>query len=233
MGKVQISVLAVTAILAAGSAHARPRDEVMIGAYRCAGLASTRQWLDCYYGAAAPQRDLLRLTTAPKSQIDLANAPPAGGVPQDQPVRDQVMTGAGHCMSLEDERRWLDCYYAAALPARTVLGLSTGNNVAAAQAEPPRKYPAQHRKPPLIASLLGARNTFVEAPMTSYSFDRQKRFTVTLANGQSWQQTGSDRIAYWSKPASRYVVTITGGAFGSYNLAIKGESGIFKVQPLH
>jgi hypothetical protein len=231
MGKVQLSMLALMATLVAGGAQARPRDQVMIGAYRCAIVASTKVWLDCYYGAAAPQRDLLNLISVPKPQIDLAKSPPAGGAPQDQPVRDQVMTGAGHCMSLDDERRWLNCYYDAALPARTILGLSTGKTVAAAQIEAPQKYPPQHRKPPLLASLLGAKNTFIEAPMTSYNFDRQKRFTVTLANGQSWQQTGSER-AYWSKPASHYVVTITGGAFGSYNLAIKGESGVFKVQPL-
>jgi hypothetical protein len=67
--------------------------------------------------------------------------------------------------------------------------------------------------------------------MTSYSFDRYGKFSVTLENGQVWRQlSGDDVRARWSKPASRYVVRISGGAFGSYNLEVRNNPGLFKVR---
>jgi len=111
-------------LLAGGAAEARPRDEVMAGAYRCAAIASTRVWLDCYYGAAQPQRAQLGLVAAPAAQTQLSLSPPAGGEPQDLTARDSVMEAAGRCAGVGDERQWLDCYYAAAGPVRAALGLS-------------------------------------------------------------------------------------------------------------
>ena len=40
----------------AAPAQARPRDEALSGAFRCAVIADSHQWLDCYYGAAQPVR---------------------------------------------------------------------------------------------------------------------------------------------------------------------------------
>jgi len=111
-------------LLLAVPAMARPRDEVMINLYRCAAQASTRVWLDCYYGAAQPQRAALGLTPAPPAQVALAANPPAPGVPQDLAVRDAVIVAASRCGSVAAERPWLDCYYAAANPARSLLGLA-------------------------------------------------------------------------------------------------------------
>lgn len=37
--------------------------------------------------------------------------------------RDDVMTELYHCNGLDSDRRWLDCYYGAAQPARAGLGL--------------------------------------------------------------------------------------------------------------
>jgi len=68
-------------LLCGGVAQARPRDEVMINVYRCAGQPSTRTWLDCYYGAAQAQRAALGLSAAPPSQVALVMAPPAPGTP--------------------------------------------------------------------------------------------------------------------------------------------------------
>ncbi|MBA2588675.1 MAG: hypothetical protein H0U98_08630, partial [Alphaproteobacteria bacterium] len=49
----------VSAVLAAAHAQARPRDESLSGAFRCAVISDSRQWLDCYYGAAQPVRAAL------------------------------------------------------------------------------------------------------------------------------------------------------------------------------
>ncbi len=40
-------------------AAARPRDDAMSAAFRCAVIGEARQWLDCYYGAAQPVRAAL------------------------------------------------------------------------------------------------------------------------------------------------------------------------------
>jgi hypothetical protein len=201
----------------------------MAGAYRCAAIASTRVWLDCYYGAAQPQRAQLGLVAAPAAQTQLSLSPPAGGGQQDVAARDSVMGAAGRCAGVGDERQWLDCYYAAAVPVRAVLGLSIPTPPSSPK--PDQIAPAQPRhRAGVVASLLGAKDIFIESRMTSYQFDGQRRFTVTLANGQSWAQLEDGRVAQWSKPASDYLVNITGGAFGSFNLAIKSHAGVFKVR---
>src|SRR3569833_1119609 len=99
-------------------AAARPRDDVMSGAYRCAAIGDSRQWLDCYYGAAQPARAALGMPPAPPAQVALVSRPPAGAVPHgEEIVRDRVMASASAC-ALAGDRPWLDCYYAAAQPMR-------------------------------------------------------------------------------------------------------------------
>jgi len=66
--------------------------------------------------------------------------------------------------------------------------------------------------------------------MASYSFNGYGIFTVTLANGQVWKQVSGDTsFAHWTKPASAYTVRLSHGFLGSYNLAVAGASGVFKV----
>ena len=227
--------LLVCPVLTATTAAARPRDDVMAGAYRCAGIASTRVWLDCYYGAAQPQRAELGLASAPPTQVQLSRSAPLGGAGQDLNVRDQVMASAARCAAESDGRQWLNCYYAAAVPVRALLGLSVpvGTVIQAPPAEPvpvPRQQAVGHRRPSTLETLLGAKDVFIESRMVSYSFDLHDNFIVTLDNGQVWRQADSDSIAHWRKHASAYLVDITGGAFGSYNLSIKGITGKFKVR---
>lgn len=215
---------AVLAVLAL-PAVARPRDDVMAGAFRCAAIGDQRTWLDCYYGAAQPVRGALAMTPAPAAQARLAAAPPAGNaVPADLQLRDQVMAGAFRCSGYGDERQWLNCYYGAAAPVRAQLGLAP-----AGQAAPPPPVPASfgmpRKAPPAIAE-----SDRVVARMASYSFDKLGWFTVTLDNGQVWTQVHGDTdYAHWKKPAAGYQVRITHGFLGSYNFQVKGEPGMFKV----
>ena len=144
------------------------------------------------------------------------------------------MASAGRCGALADEHQWLNCYYAAAVPARVLLGLTVP--VAAPQvaaqiaSQPPPPSPPPHR-PGVLAELFGVSDTNIASHMVSYSFDHYGNFTVTLANGQVWRQLdGDSSSAHWHKPASRYEVNITGGAFGSHNFTVKGSPGKFKVK---
>jgi hypothetical protein len=144
------------------------------------------------------------------------------------------MASAGRCGSLANDHQWLNCYYAAAGPIRAVLGLSAPVVAPqpAAQTEsiaPLPNPPPQRRSE--FAELLGVPNISIASRMASYSFDRNGNFTVTLANGQVWRQLqGDSSIARWRKPASNYLVNITGGVFGSYNFMVKGSPGKFKVR---
>lgn len=215
------AVLAVLSLPAA----ARPRDEVMAGAFRCAATGDQRTWLDCYYGAAQPVRAALAMTPAPAAQARLAAAPPAGNAaPADLRLRDQVMAGAFRCGGFTDERQWLNCYYGAAAPVRAQLGLAP-----TAQVAPPLPAPPAfglERKAPVITANAG----HIGARMASYSFDKLGWFTASLDNGQVWAQVHGDTdYAHWKKPAASYQVRVSRGFLNSFNFQVKGEPGMFKV----
>ena len=235
----RIAVLGASLLLLfCGSALARPRDNVMINAYRCSAHVSTRVWLDCYYGAAQPQRAALGLSPAPAAQVKLTEEAPPPGVPQDIAARDQVMAGAGRCTGVGEDRPWLDCYYAAANPVRGLLGLPLSPGAAppagpiAVSARVPTPGVTKSN-PGWFGEILGMPDVKVTSRMDSYRFYRDQHFTVTLANGQVWEQTDGDtQKAHWNKQPRFYTVVITGGAFGSYNLNVKDSAGRYKVKRL-
>lgn len=205
-------------------AQARPRDEAMAGAYRCAAISESRRWLDCYYGAAQPVRAVLGLAPAPPAQTNLVQSPVAGSEPPpgDAGVRYAVMHAAAGCGNLAEDRGWLDCYYAAAQPMRATLHLAPAPQ---ARTAPPRDT----GMPALSASSVDAGP--VVSQMQDYSFDKYGFFTVTLSNGQVWRQIDGDTdYAHWTKPASRYQVRITTGFMKSHNFQVKGLPGLYKVQ---
>lgn len=231
--------LALVALAATG-AEARPRDDVMSRAFRCAAIGNTHQWLDCYYGAAQPARAALGLPPAPDAQQRLVQSPP-GGTPADVAARDQVIAGAFRCNAMGDDRGWLNCYYGAAQPVRAVLGLAPAPQAAGMAAMAPRPAP-----PPMQAPAAGqfglpaqhqaprqGNDDHVVSRMTSYKFDRYDILTVTLENGQVWHQLDGDtNYARLKKPASSYVVEITRGFFGSYNMTVRGISGMYRMKRL-
>jgi hypothetical protein len=208
-------------------AMARPRDDAMSGAFRCAAIGDLRSWLDCFYGAAQPVRAALAMPPAPKTQVELVAKPPTGSVPPDDvALRDAAMSEAFHCNSAADERQWLACYYNAVGGVRAKLGLASAS-------PPPRPVaaaPAFGLAPrPRIAIPDSAGH--IAARMQSYSFDGDGMFTVTLDNGQVWRQiTGDTDYAHWKKPAGAYQVRISHGALGSYNLQVRNSPGVFKVR---
>ena len=237
----RIAVLGASLLLLfCGSALARPRDNVMINAYRCSAHVSTRVWLDCYYGAAQPQRAALGLSPAPAAQVKLTEEAPPPGVPQDIAARDQVMAGAGRCAGMGEDRPWLDCYYAAANPVRGLLGLPLSPGAAPPPPAGPIAVSARAPTPGVTKSnpgwfgeILGMPDVKITSRMDSYRFYRDQHFTVTLANGQVWEQTDGDTAkAHWNKQPRFYTVVITGGAFGSYNLNVKDQAGRYKVKRL-
>ncbi|HEY2010295.1 MAG TPA: hypothetical protein VGH23_15000 [Rhizomicrobium sp.] len=215
-----VSLAGLLLAVMVSSAAARPRDDVMGGAYRCAGIANSRQWLDCYYGVAQPVRAELGLPPAPQPQMTLAAQPPVGGTPQDLELRDAVLAEASRCYTLGGDRDWLNCYYAAAQPLRASLGLSPG----------PTPPPAGNNfgLPPKPAV---NEPTRTRSMMAEYKFDGFGKFTVRLADGQVWRQLDGDAtLAHWDKPAGSYTVDVKRGAFGSFNLSVEHVGGVYKVR---
>lgn len=219
-----IAVMGASALPAA----ARPRDEAMSGAFRCAAIGDLRAWLDCFYGAAQPVRAALAMPPAPQAQLALVAKPPTGAVPPDDvALRDAAMGEAFRCNGAADERQWLSCYYGAAAGVRAKLGLASASPPSPKAIAP---APAFGMAPkPKIAIPDSADH--VAAHMQSYSFDGDGMFTVTLDNGQVWRQiTGDTDYAHWKKPAGIYQVRITHGALSSYNLQVRNSPGLFKVR---
>jgi hypothetical protein len=69
-------------------------------------------------------------------------------------------------------------------------------------------------------------------PLQSYDINGGA-FTVTLNDGQVWQQTPEDaakRPVRWREPAKAMRVSITQGAMGSFNLVVGDENRAYKVK---
>jgi hypothetical protein len=232
----------------AGPVQARPRDDALASAFRCAAIDDSRQWLECYYGSAQPVRAALGLAPALAAQIKLAASPSGGqarGTARDEAMRDEVMSAAAGCIRVAGDRPWLDCYYAAAAPMRVRLGLSAPQ--AAARPAPPPVYvapaarPAAPAGPPPMPRNTGLLNGIFNdikpivrnVPMQSFSMDRSGGFTVTLADGQVWKQSAEDEVyhpARWRKPAPQMLVTISPGAMHTFTMMVAGEERIYKVR---
>ena len=241
-------LLALPMLVLAAPAQARPRDDALSGAFRCVVIADSRQWLDCYYGAAQPMRAALGLSPALAAQLKLAASPPSGGQPRDQVVRDEVVSAAAACMRVMEDRPWLDCYYAAAMPMRAQLGLSIPQTASISAPVPqlaslpaPQGGPAAPAGPPpmprgtsLFNGIFNNIKPIVrDMPMKSFILDGKGAFTVTLVDGEVWQQLDEDQIyhpADWRKPASELLVTISPDAMHTFILVVSGENRIHKVR---
>ena len=239
------------AVMAALPAQARPRDEALSGAFRCAVIADSKAWLDCYYGAAQPVRAALGMAPALAGQVRLAAAPPAGGAPRDEGVRDDVMAGAAGCNRVSGDRPWLDCYYAAAMPMRAQLGLSVPAQAAAQPAPKPApppvlayvppSAPAKPAGPPPMPRSTGLFNGMFsnvkpivrDMAVTSVVFDKNGAFTVTLSDGEIWAQAAEDEVhhpARWRDPGPNMLVTIAPDAMHTFSMTVAGEDRFYKVK---
>lgn len=237
-----LSVPAVLVLVSPG--QARPRDDALAGAFRCAAIADSRQWLDCYYGAVQPVRAALGMPPALAAQIKLASAPPAGGQPRDEAVRDEVMSAAAGCIRITGERPWLDCYYGAATPMRTLLGLSAPlvapKPLPQLAYVPPPAQSAPTRPPPMPRNAGMLDGMFTDSkpiirniPMQSFTLDRGGAFTVTLADGQVWAQLEEDQIyhpARWGRAGPDKLVTIAPGPMHTFTMKVSGQSRSYKVR---
>jgi hypothetical protein len=155
-------------------------------------------------------------------------------------ARDDVMSGASRCAGINDDRSWLDCYYGAAQPMRAQLGLVPAPAAqlakvpfasAAARVAPPAHTAASSSAPRnggFMDSLFGASPGLTT--ITSYRFDRRGFFTVTLGNGQTWQQVNDDtNFAHWREVGSKYRVSVE-ERFGQPRLTVDNDGQAYIVR---
>jgi len=162
-------------------------------------------------------------------------------------AREEVVSGLTRCANLTDDRQWLDCYYGAAQPMRAWLGLSPvpQAQLKLLQTQPqPTTLPttvsraAVRTGPPPppkrsgILDMFGGEDVINNTPIKSYEV-AGGAFTVTLPDGQVWQQTEDDASKHpvrWRQPASSMRVTISQGAMRSFNLVLNDENQHYKVK---
>jgi hypothetical protein len=162
-------------------------------------------------------------------------------------AREDVVSGLTRCANLTDDRQWLDCYYGAAQPMRAWLGLSPApqSQLKLLQTQPqPSALPATVSRaavrsgpPPMpkksgLFDVFGGNDVVNNAPIKDYQVGGDG-FTVTLPDGQVWQQTSDDAAKHpvaWRNPASSMRVTISQGAMHSFNLVLNDENQHYKVR---
>jgi hypothetical protein len=170
--------------------------------------------------------------------------------------RDDVLSTLQRCYAIPNDRSWLDCYYGAAQSLRAQLGLPpapaaqvamvppAGTYVPPPMAQATRSAPSANAVAPsgpppmprhsggLLGGMFGGGKPVVNnLRMTSYDFSKDDRFTVTLADGEVWQQiAGDDSHANWRGPASRYIVNVYNGAAGTFNLQVSDDANLYKAR---
>ena len=83
-----------------------------------------------------------------------------------------------------------------------------------------------------LLDVFGGDDVVNNAPVKSYEVANDG-FTVTLPDGQVWQQTEADAAknpARWRQPATSMRVTIRQGAMHSFNLVLNDQNQHYKVK---
>jgi hypothetical protein len=193
-------------------------------------------------------RCILLMAALPGATLLGVSASPATADP-----RQDTLAGISRCAGLPDDRTFLDCVYGAAQPLRTELGLppAPGFQIqlvppapgartampAPIAAAPPASVPARVASAPqktdgLFGGLFdnGSEETL---RMASYNFNPRGLFTVTLSNGQVWRQRPNDTaFATWGAKPGDYYATVRAQSTGGYSLSVRGDDGLYQVEPV-
>jgi hypothetical protein len=197
------------------------------------------------YALIAPTRKGRNVENRKSIAAIIAAATLTAAVPAWADTRGDVLDGIQRCGVIHDDRTWLDCMYGAQQPMRAQLGLAPAPEfqqrlVPMAQPgiaqpsisqPPPRTVARPPKKPGFFASLVGVAPPFAVSRMASYRYEKNGAFVVALENGQEWRQTNVEAGSVsWMKQPSSYRVTISSGAFGSYNLRTDDAPQSYKVE---
>lgn len=160
-------------------------------------------------------------------------------------TREDVLAAMQRCSVMPDDRTWLDCTYGAQQMMRAKLGLPPAPAyqqrlvppspapAQVAQPIPPKQFastpPPTRHKGGFWQILSGSAPSVAASSLSSVTYDSRGAFTATLENGQVWRQADAadlpkQRLRIGAK------VTITPGAFSSYNLRTEDNPHSYKVE---
>ena len=140
-----------------------------------------------------------------------------------------------HCLSFGGAVERLSCYDRVAREAvraapqnSTAPSLPTSPrpDVAASRAAPQDFGKEQLRSVPLPGE------DRMTGEIADFRQDQTGRFTITLSNGQMWQQTAGDTARAQYRAGGTKTVIISRGSLGSYDLTFSGRNMTFKVKRL-
>lgn len=208
----RISFVALVALaLSPIAAHAGPRDDLVAGMAKCAGVADNAARLSCY--------------DALNPALKAAQAEPAAAAVSAPPVQSAMAPAAAPVAGAPppDKSAWYDPFHVFGTSPRQQVRPEQFGAEDLAPPPPPPGQPAP-AEPQALDS--------ITATVAEYTFSPFGKFLVILDNGQIWQQLQNDTgLAHFSK-GHKNTVTIDRGVMGSYNLLINDSSATFKVKRL-
>jgi hypothetical protein len=134
-----------------------------------------------------------------------------------------------HCLTMNGAVERLSCYDRVAQGAVRAAPSIAAPAIAPRQAQPaPPRVFGQEQLPKSSAE----QDERLTADITAFQADARGRFTVTLSNGQVWQQMAGDSGIAQRGPKSSRTVSISRGSLGSYDLRFSDRNITFKVRRL-
>ena len=201
---------AAVAAFAFSAAHGAPQGSLAAAILDCSALPDDQAQLACFRNIAAK----LKTLPAAQPQSTAQAAPVAPLVPQ------RTAPPAPQQAAKQEDSSWYD------------VGGWFGSEKEK-QAQPSRVIgtPADFGNESMrFASDKPQQLDHITAGVKSVSANFFKRFTVTLDNGQVWQQANSDTAIARFSEDKKDTVTITRGILSTYTLKIEGRHGIYRVQ---
>jgi hypothetical protein len=142
-----------------------------------------------------------------------------------------LSAGLANCLRIPGVLERLACY------DKLAKGVAVSTAPSAAYVPPSVASAAPIRAPeqfgaetlPRSAPAATTRTDHVSSQITDFKLSPSGRFIVVLANGQTWRQMEGDHTNARFHPGQTSSVTISRGAFGSYDLAFNDRSVVYKV----
>jgi hypothetical protein len=220
----RLPTVLAAAVLACFAARAQSEDGTAAALARCAAIADASARLQCYDQLSSGVKPSPATTAQPvappqpspftpvgTTQAPAAPSPPVGTV--QQPAAPSPAVGTAQ-------------QPAAPPPA---VGAALPQNQTTPQQFGSEQLPSQ---PTSGGESAPQELDSITAKVASFSYGIFGGFTVVLDNGQVWRELPGDTSRVRFSKSSKDEVTISRGVFGSYNLVVAGENGLYKVQRL-
>jgi hypothetical protein len=196
------AVFAGLFLLLAGSAQADPRDDALSAVLRCSGMSDKAQRLVCYDSAVVRVPGALRAPSPPLPTVGVAPPPIAATATAapPAPVTPRRRSSGG----------FLDNIFGPGGPNRApqTTAAQFGSESIANGGQ--KAYPIPMDQ-----------DTIDEISGRLVSYDVSSGFLVaTLDNGQIWRQVSGEPVGHLARPAASYVVTVSRGGSGAYDMKL-------------